>query len=130
MNTIKCSIEGDETRFLYDVGKNPYILNCDEIVKAQDEERWIKVIKDMLVERADMKKVDRRQLPHEACILLRDYQKLLADDEGLLFRKISPNKQKQLVLPLKLRPLAYSELNIKMGHLGVNQSMQLIRGRF
>ena len=63
MNTIKCSIESDETRFLYDEGKNPYILNCDEIVKAQDEERWIKVVKDMLVEKADMKKVDRRQLP-------------------------------------------------------------------
>ena len=45
VNKIKCSIYGDDTQFLYDAGKSPYILNCDEIVKAQDEERWIKVVK-------------------------------------------------------------------------------------
>ena len=87
----------------------------------------------MLAEKADMRKVDKRQLPHKACILLWDYQKLAADDEGLLFHKISPNKQKQLVLPLKLRSLVYSacavELHVKIGHLGVHQSMQLIKDR-
>ena len=85
---------------------------------------------DMLAEKADMKKVDRRQLPHEACVLLRDYQNLSVDDKGLLFRKISSKKQKQLVLPLKFRPLVYSKLHVKMGHLGVDQSMQLIKDRF
>ena len=73
VNSVKCSIDGDDTQFLYDAGESPYIPNCDEIVKAQDEERWIKVVKDMLAEKADMKKVDRRQLPYEACVLLRDY---------------------------------------------------------
>ena len=33
----------------------------------------------MLAEKADMKKVDRRQLLHEACVLLRDYQNLSVD---------------------------------------------------
>ena len=84
----------------------------------------------MLAEKADMKKVDRQKLPHEACVLLRDYQNLSVDDKGLLFRKISPKKQKQLLLPLKLRPLVYSELHVKIAYLGVDRSMQLIKDRF
>ena len=84
----------------------------------------------MLAEKADMKKVDRRQLPREAYVLLRDQQNLSVDDKGLLFRKISPKNQKQVVLPLKFRPLVYSELHVKMGHLGVDRSMQLIKDMF
>ena len=91
---------------------------------------WIKIVKDMLAEKADMKKVDRQQLLHEACVLLRDYQNLSVDYKWLLFRKISPKNQIQLVLPLKFKPLVYSELHVKMGHLGIDWSMQLIKDRF
>ena len=35
------------------------MLSCDEIVKAQDEEIWIKIVKDMLAEKADIRKADR-----------------------------------------------------------------------
>ena len=84
----------------------------------------------MLAESADMKKEDRQQLPHEACVLLQDFQNLSVDDKRLLFRKISPKKQKQLVLPLKFRLLVYSELHVKMSLLDVDQSMQLIKDRF
>ena len=86
----------------------------------------------MLAESADMKKEDRQQLPQEACVLLQDYQNLSVDDKRLLFRKISPKKQKQLVLPLKFRlfRLVYSELHVKMSLLDVAQSMQLIKDRF
>ena len=92
VNKIKCSIYGDDTQFLYDAGKSPYILNCDEIVKAQDEERWTKVVKYILAEKAGMKKADRLQLSHEACILLWDYHILSVDDVGLLYSEISPKK--------------------------------------
>ena len=44
VNTVKCSIDGDDTQFLYGAGESLYIPNCDEIVNAQDEERWIKVV--------------------------------------------------------------------------------------
>ena len=73
----------------------------------------------MLEEKADMKK-ERRHLLHEDCVLLRDYQNLSVDYKGLLFRKISPKNQKQLVLPQKFKPLVYSELHVKMGHLGID----------
>ena len=46
------------------------------------------------------------------------------------FRKISPKKQKQLLVPLKFSPLFYSELPVKMDHLGVDRSIQLIKERF
>ena len=82
VNNIKCSIDGDDTQFLFDAGESPYILNCDEIVKAQDEERWIKLVKDMLAEKEDTRKVDRQQLPHKACVLLRNYQNLSVHDKG------------------------------------------------
>ena len=74
----------------------------------------------MLAEKADMRMADRRQLPRETCVLLRDYQNLSVDDKRLLYRKISPKKKKQLVYLLKFRPLLYSELHIKMEHLGID----------
>ena len=55
---IKCSIDDDDTQFLYDAGESPHIINCDEIVKAQDEERRIKVVKDTIAEKADMRRAD------------------------------------------------------------------------
>ena len=70
VNKTKCRIDGNDTQFFYDTGKSPHIINCDEMVKTQDNERWIKVVKDMLAEKADMRKADRQQLPHQACVLL------------------------------------------------------------
>ena len=131
VNKVKRSIDGDETQFLYDAGESPHIIKCYEIVMAQDEEKiCIKVFKDMLAEKVGLRKADRQQLPHETCVLLPDYQNLSVDDKGLLYRKISPKKQKQLVLPLKFKPLASSKLHVKIGHLGIGRSMQLIKDRF
>ena len=49
-----------------------------------DKKRWIKVVKDMLAGKGDVRKVERRQLPHKACVLLWDCPNLLGDDKGLL----------------------------------------------
>ena len=87
INNIKCSINGDDTQFLFDAGESPYILNYDEVVKAQDEERLIKVVKDTLAGKADMRKVDRRQLSHKACVLLRNYENFSVYDKDYSFVK-------------------------------------------
>ena len=63
-------------------------------------------------------------------MLLRDYQNLSTYDKRLVYRKLWPKKQKQLVLPLKFRTLVYSELHVKMGHIRADQFMQLIKDRF
>ena len=34
VNSVKCSIVGDDTQFLYHTGESPYVLICDEIVKG------------------------------------------------------------------------------------------------
>ena len=71
VNKMKCITDGNDTQFLYDTGESPHITNCDEMLKTQDKERWIKVVKDMLAEKADMRKADRQQLPHQACVFFK-----------------------------------------------------------
>ena len=58
------------------------ILTYSIVMKYQstNKERWIKVVKDKLAEKADIRKVDRRQLPHNARVSFWDCPKLLVDD--------------------------------------------------
>ena len=84
ISVVKFSIDSGDTQFFYDADENPYILNCDEVIKVQHKERWTKVVKDMLAGKGDVRKVERRQLPHKACVLLWDCPNLLVDDKGLL----------------------------------------------
>ena len=63
---VKFSVDSGDTQFFCDANENPYILNCDEVIKVQHKERWIKVVKDILAGKADMRAVDRRQLPHKS----------------------------------------------------------------
>ena len=81
---VKFSVDSGDTQFFCDANENPYILYCDEVIKVQHKERWTKVVKDMLAGKGDVRKVERRQLPHKACVLLWDCPNLLVDDKGLL----------------------------------------------
>ena len=81
---VKFSVDSGDTQFFCDANENPYILNCDEVIKVQHKERWTKVVKDMLAGKGDVRKVERRQLSHKACVLLWDCPNLLVDDKGLL----------------------------------------------
>ena len=58
------------------------ILTYSIVMKYQstNKERWIKVVKDELAEKADIRKVDRRQLPHDARVSFWDCPNLLVDD--------------------------------------------------
>ena len=61
-------------------------------------------------------------------MLLRDIEKLIPGNGGVLYR-YTTDKQ-QLVLPKKLIPLAFNELHVKMGHLGQDHTLRLKRGQF
>ena len=37
---------------------------------------------------------------------------------------------RQLILPSKLKPLAYNELHVNTGHLGTDRTTELIKSRF
>ena len=58
---------------------------------------------------------------------MKDYSNLYVNENSLLYRKASLNRSEQLVLLLKFPPLIYSELHVKMGHLGVDCTLQLIK---
>ena len=64
----------------------------------------------------------------EVWMLLRDMEKLTLSDDGVLHRHTT--EKQQLILPKKLLPLVFTELYVKLGHLGQDRTLQLIRDRF
>ena len=71
---------------------------------------------------------DRIDEPRATKTLLRDWDKLHIDSDGILRRKTSEHNQ--IVLPTKYRTLVYRELHDKMGHLGSERVFQLANQRF
>ena len=55
-------------------------------------------------------------------------EKIEIDENGLLYRRTIFDR-KQLLLPKKLRQLVYVELHVKMGHLGIGRTVELIKER-
>ena len=79
----------------------------------------------------DGKKPDHHQLrnlPREMCLLLKEWNRLYIDQDGLLKHK-SPSYE-QLVLPKKFCMTVIKELHNNMGHLGADRVFQLARERF
>jgi transposase InsO family protein len=60
--------------------------------------------------------------------LLREWDKLELNSEGILHRE--SGDRKQLILPLKYHRLVYKELHEDMGHLGAERVVHLARERF
>ena len=48
--------------------------------------------------------------------------------DKILHRKGDENNQ--VILPSRLKPLGFKELHIDMGHLGYDQTLELIKERF
>ena len=71
---------------------------------------------------------DRSDEPRATKTLLRDWDKLHIDSDGILRRKTSEHDQ--IVLPTKYRTLVYRELHDEMGHLGSERVFQLANQRF
>jgi hypothetical protein len=68
----------------------------------------------------------------EARNMLRQRKKLLVSNDGLLERhvKIDGTEVVQLVVPKNLQHEILKQLHDKMGHLGVDRTLELLRGRF
>lgn len=60
--------------------------------------------------------------------LMRGWDKLMLDEDGILQKKTA--QRIQLVLPTEYKKIALEELHDKMGHQGVDRTTSLIRGRF
>ena len=66
--------------------------------------------------------------PRDVNILVREWNKLEINGQGILRRRTSSNLQ--LVLPKQFIPLVLKELHVEMGHLGVDRVVDLARSRF
>lgn len=61
-------------------------------------------------------------------VLLREWDKLKMDENGVMWRKTA--HRNQLVLPERHRKTALRELHNEMGHQGIDRTVSLIRDRF
>ena len=69
-----------------------------------------------------------KQLPRESRILLREWDNLQVH-EDILYRQ-KKQQPGQLILPSKLKPVVYNGLHPNMGHLGTDETTELIKSRF
>ena len=100
VNVTSNSFDDIQTEILYGEGNNKYSISKDDIVKAQEAR------------------------------LMREFKHLLVGTDTTLYRKIKCKEDKQVVLPSRLKPLAYKELHVNMGHLGYERTLELIAERF
>ena len=66
--------------------------------------------------------------PSDVQLLLREWNSLSADKDGILQR--CTRSRTQILIPKKLRSLILKELHEKMGHLGADRTLHLARERF
>ena len=87
-----------------------------EIRRLQQEDENIgTVLRWKLQGQRPPRRVRQRQTP-EVRALLREWNRLSINEDGILWRKTA--SKKQIVLPVALRELALRELHCEMGHLG------------
>lgn len=101
-------------------------ISDDDLVKAQREDQAIGKIE---LKESNTKLTDdiRQTVSGAIRKLLHEWSKLQLED-SLLYRRT--NQQKQLVLPLKHRPIALKYLHNEMGHVGTERVLHLARERF
>ena len=99
----------------------------DNIKKAQDQEDWIKTIKDVKEFQKNMTDADVAK-SFQFKRLWHELTNLELNSDKVLYRKGDENNQ--LILPNRLKPLVFNELHVDMGHLGYYRTLGLIKERF
>ncbi len=69
-----------------------------------------------------------RKFRAQSCCLLREWDRLQVDENGVLLRKTA--HRKELILPDKCKTTALKELHNQMGHQGIDRTVSLIRDHF
>lgn len=103
-------------------------LSKEEIRKAQREDKDIELVINHLQSGVRLPAKQWRAAGPTVNGLIRGWDKLMLDDDGILWRKTA--QRTQLVLPEKFRKTALEELHDKMRHQGVNRTTSLIRDHF
>ncbi|KAK7880554.1 hypothetical protein WMY93_032813 [Mugilogobius chulae] len=103
-------------------------LSTDDIRARQDTDPVIKRVATLKRTHAYLKYKDKAAEDEQVRVLLREWPRLVLDEDGLLWRKISGRMQ--LVVPESMKPLVYKCLHEEMGHLGADRMVALARERF
>ena len=98
-------------------------------MKAQEQEKWIKTVKDAIRNKISLDKESIGNNSFQLKGLMR-FRHLLVGSDNILYRKIRGKEEKQVVLPSRLKPFVYNELDVNMGHLGYERTLEVIRERF
>ncbi|KAJ8010194.1 hypothetical protein DPEC_G00072460 [Dallia pectoralis] len=103
-------------------------LSKEEIRRAQREDKDTGLVIHHLQSGAKPSSKQWKSAGPAAKGLMREWEKLILDEDGILQRRSA--QRTQLVLPTEFRKIALEELHDKMGHQGVDRTTSLIRDRF
>ena len=124
-----CAINTTETTPEIDTSP-PHKNNLQQvdIYHEQNQDHCIKKVKDIIQSRVQLSLSQNQREPQLLKRLLREKEKLLVNNKGVLIRRTP--KVDQIVIPPSLRNLVYQELHEKMGNLGGKRVYQLAKERF
>ena len=130
VNIASNSFDDIETEILYGEGNNKCSISKDDMVKAQEEENWIKIVEDAIKSNNSLGKESISSNSFQLNGLMREFKHLLVSSDNIFYRKNKNKKDKLVLLPSRLKPLVYRELHVNMDHLGYERTLKLIRERF
>ena len=107
VNVASNSFDDIETEILYGEGNNKRSISKDDIVKNQEEEDWIKTVRDAINNKNSLYKKYISSNSFQLKELMRQFKHLLVGSSNILYKKIKGKEDKQVVLPSRIKPLAY-----------------------
>ena len=103
------------------------VISNDVLSQAQIDDELIAPVYKIVKENLKIDRVFREKLNKETKILLKQLKKLSIENNVLIRRTVN---YKQIVLPSRFHSLVYSELHVKLAHLGSERVLELARARF
>ena len=103
-------------------------FNPQAIREAQERDKVVAPILKHKLSCQPPSREDRHRFSKRSKVLLRDWNKLYIDTDGILRRRTPEHAQ--IVLPEKFYPIIYRELHDENGHLGSDRVFDLASQRF
>ena len=129
VNVLSTSYNDTQAEILYKGGDATICsFTRDNIRKAQDQEDWIKKIKDVKEFQKNMTASDVAKESFQFKRLWRELPNMELSSDKIIHRK--GDETNQVILPSRLKPLVFKELHIDMRDLGYDRTLEVIKERF
>ena len=131
VNTVYTTFDEMENEILYKAGCKEQTINRNSLLRARMKDPTIRRMIELKHKNVDqLSDEGKTKDSAEVKALLRHWDKLNVDKNGMLCRTAPDRHQKQVVMPPSFRPLVYSELHVDMGHLRAERVIDLAKDRF